>query len=262
MRRGFWWEVLGFVLIRGEEVKTVPAGYVAGFCPIDREVQVGLLMRVQKRRHLHFVPIEKSRDFGLKAACLVCETPWMTPPDRYGEPSDDEDATPDELLERAAPEHQHVVLRRVELERRVSRGELTPQERASLLYEPFPFVHMLMVGLPRTGRILPYVLLVLALVVTLVLGRYALRGYSSVLIPLGVFLVVTVGLAYLALRHWRRLLDNEVLPRLVRALTPLQPTHDEIAGAVQHMREEGLNRAKWICVDELYDRLTKTAFRA
>lgn len=261
MRR-VWWQVLGLVLIRGEEVKTIPAGYVADFCPIDRGVQAGLLMRFQRRRHLHFVPIERGRDVGLRAACLVCETPWMTPPGRYGEPSDDEAATPAELLEGAAPEHQRAVRQRVELERRVSRGTLTAEQRATLVYEPFPFVHILMFKLPRSGRILAYVLLLLAFVVTLVLAPHALRGSRVVLIPLVIFLVVTVGLAYLALRQWRRLLDNEVLPRLVRALTPLQPTHEEISGAVQRMREQRLNRAKWIRVDELYDRLAKSTFRA
>ena len=118
-----------------------------------------------------------------------------------------------------------------------------------------------MFKLPRSGRILAYVLLLLAFVVTLVLAPHALRGSRVVLIPLVIFLVVTVGLAYLALKQWRRLLDNEVLPRLVRALTPLQPTHEEISGAVQRMREQRLNRAKWIRVDELYDRLAKSTFR-
>lgn len=260
MRRGFWWEVLGFVLIRGERWETVKAGRVANFCPIDRGLEAGLISLTLKREHVHFVPIEAPQGVGLQVVCETCNSFWLTPPDQYGEPSQDEAASPEELLAAATPEHQHAVRSRMELERRALQGGLSPQ-RTTLLAEPFPTVLLHASKVSRRGEILAYVMIVLTLIVSVFIIATTVRGRLWVLIPLAFYLLLTLGPAYLALKQRRRMLDNEILPRLVKALAPLQPTHQELADTVERMRHEGFKAAKWIRVDELYDRLAKSTFR-
>src|SRR6185295_17724653 len=118
-------------------------GSVADFCPIGRDLQSFRLVRVERVRHLYYIPVDKAEVAGHFIRCDTCEAKFTVDRSRYREAVAPERSTFDELIAATHPDLRDVYADRLALEATIRRSPhaVSGARRAELLMEPFELLN-------------------------------------------------------------------------------------------------------------------------
>jgi len=235
-------------------------GRAADFCPICRELRACTLRQsnLVKTHGMILVGIPtfsqvSSKLLGYDRVCETCNLDLPTVLEAYARilPAGGSE-TVATLIEQTNPKLPGKVEARLNLEQRIVKGDLQPEERRALLLEPFRLLdHRLLrvAGRPRPRWLTPTILgfggvaiLIIALDSVLPSDvRLVLRVLSILLVACFLLYWVGRGLrsAYRA-GNLNRLMAVEIDPLLARGLKPLGPTEPEIHEILEVLRSEKL----------------------
>jgi hypothetical protein len=219
-------------------------GRMADFCPLCRGFRPFRLLAVENVRHFYHVPLGGRLAIGHAKLCESCGLSSDADPTTYRAISRDSEIGVDTLIAETNPEIRRNWASRLILEDRIKSRKLTAGERATLLREPFEMADAVLARRGREGRLdLPSrlgclgTLLIPTLCMTLLPMAWNASGDAIewTAIASG---ALCLGLAFLAIttdgrRHARR----DILPRLVTAVRPLDPTPEELDGIFESLRQ-------------------------
>jgi len=237
------------MIIWGTKIVRKRLGYVADFCPIDREPTAFRLTRVGEASHLYYLSIGSGKLIGHEICCEVCGVTIEAELDRYASIS----KRPTELLEllgQTFPNLTEVYRERLELEQRMGSGELTSIERRDLIREPFMLLNSLLEARgSETSFDWQSGMGCLALFVVPALLYGLLSTVAPTLQATGMIVLVVAGLMlvwslYLVFTEVGRYMRREIYPRLASALVPLDPDLGELKETLGYLRDVGLVIAK------------------
>ncbi len=219
----------------GRRVAHRAIGRVADFCPLCRAFRASRLVQLESVRHFYYVHLGGHVAVGFARICETCGLEVNADPTTYTATSRDPDAGLERLIAETNPDIRRKWASRMILEDRIRSRKLTSGERAGLLREPFEMADDVLARRSSGGRLdgpsnlgcLATFLLPAACLVILPIAA-KLPGETLEWITVGVgatcLAFTVVALLTDAGRHARR----EVLPRLVAAIRPLDPTAEEI----------------------------------
>jgi len=220
-------------------------GRVADFCPFCRGFRPFLLLRSEMAQRIYTLAIGPRVTVGFARRCESCGLESNADPDNYREVVHDPQADLDTLIAATNPEIGRNYAARLLLEDRIRARKLSAGERSTLLREPFAMADDVLARRDDEGRLdlpshlgcLGSVILPVAclMILPLVWGGPAERIEAVVAVVGGVVVAFTL-LAILtdARRHARR----AVLPRLVAAIRPLDPSPEEVDEILRSLKAE------------------------
>ena len=152
-----------------------------------------------------------------------------------------------DIVELIAATNPHGIERhnvKLELEDRVDRNALSPDERLGLIAEPLMSLEYIArknmgKGALPPGAIPCILLLLIAVPMAVLVWAMPNASPSFRVVVLGVIALLSSG-TYLSFRNGGRgWLRRFALPRLARSLAPLQPTHQELESVLSHLARQG-----------------------
>lgn len=227
-------------------------GRRAAFCPICRTIVASRIRGVHPAGRLDLLQVD--------ATCESCGL-WMPlSQDAVGLTSKDKRAGLDKLIAETIPDYDARFGPRLELEARVARGMITPEERAVLLREPILALNNVLSR--RSGNVyfdglsgsLMFVgIFGLIFLYLETLSQPQLRPLAAV------FAVLTFGIA-IARLVWeqRRYYRRKVLPMLARSIRPLHCSMADLEAALAWARQNGLKIARYLRPQSLIDELSRS----
>jgi hypothetical protein len=248
-------------IIWGKKRVTRRLGYVADFCPLCRDVRAFEVTRVGLAGHLYYISIGEGELAGYERTCAVCRTALNADPERYAQLGDLL-LPPGELQPLTFPKLKEYWAARLAVERELKSvfGKLSPEDRSTLIREPFILLA------PKVEQRLSS-----SLVLDKVVGISALIAFGAlfVIAPLVTRLAPgsdgIVGFAFIAaivavlvqmLLAPGRVMRKEVLPVLAAALRPLKPAPAEIAAVLQEMKKAGRKIGSKVTTVDLMEALS------
>ncbi len=219
-------------------------GRVADFCPLCRGFQPFRVVQVESIRHLYAMPLGGRVDLGRSKVCESCNLLTPAASDVYRAISRDPDADLETLIAETNPEIRRNWASRLILEDRIRARKLTPGERTTLLREPYDMASEVLKRRSLEGRLdLPSNLgclstFLLPVACLLVLPRVWDASGDSIEMATVAVGAVCLAFTFLALvtdarRHARR----AIVPKLVAALRPLDPSAEEVEQIHESLRE-------------------------
>jgi hypothetical protein len=219
-------------------------GRVADFCPFCRGFQPFRLLSERNLVIIYHFHFGGRRSIGIAKFCESCGLTSETDPANYSAISQDREADLDSLILQTNPEIRRTWASRLILEDRIRSRKLTPGERTTLLREPFEMADALLNRRSREGQLdLPSrlgclgTLLLPTLCLTILPMAWNASGEEIewAAIASG---AISLALAFLAIttdgkRHAR----HDILPRLVAAVRPLDPTPEELEAIFESLRQ-------------------------
>ena len=210
-------------------------GRVADFCPLCRGFQPFRLLRVESIRHFYALPLGGRVDLGRSKVCESCNLLTPATPDTYRAISDDQYADLDALIVETNPEIRRNWASRLILEDRIKARKLLPGERSTLLREPYDMATEVLerrnvegqLDVPSNlGCLATFLLPVGCLLALPLVWNASGDSIEMATVAVGGVCVAFTFLAILtdARRHARR----AIVPKLVAALRPLDPSAEEI----------------------------------
>jgi len=235
------------MVIWGSKRKLTKLGMAADFCPICRRVQPFEVSRVNMVKHVYYIPMGGGKVVGHLAACQECSVHKFIDADHYPSITDEDQISLEDLIKRTNPGLKDELVERMPLEKRIwNKEQLSPDERRFLISEPFNSISPMLElryrdSLPldkNTGLsclmtiVIPlFVLFIASLFNRSVVGDYLkLVGYSLV----GVGVVITLISIFTTNSRY---LDRSIYPLFAKALSPLNPTLDELKLAVDKYKK-------------------------
>lgn len=219
-------------------------GRVADFCPLCRGFQPFRLLRVQSIRRFYNLPLGGRVDLGHSKVCESCNLLTPAAPDVYRAVSNDPDADLETLIAETNPEIRRNWASRLILEDRIKARKLTAGERSTLLREPYDMATEVLQRRNVEGQLdLPSNLGCLATFLLPVACLWFLPmvwNASGDAIELAVVAVGGVCVAFTVLAlvtDGRRHARLAVVPKLVAALRPLDPSSEEIEQIHESLRQ-------------------------
>jgi hypothetical protein len=219
-------------------------GRVADFCPFCRGFRPFRLLSVRNVVHFYHFHLGGRRAVGIAKLCESCGLSNDANPASYAAISHDPEADLDSLIRETNPEIRRTWASRMILEDRIKSRKLTSGERATLLREPFEMADAVLARRSREGQLdLPSrlgclgTLLLPTLCMTILPMAWNASGEAIEWTAI-VSGAVCLALAFLAIttdgkRHARR----DILPRLVAAVRPLDPTPEELDAIFESLRQ-------------------------
>lgn len=239
------------IFIWGKKTKLKKQGTVADFCSICRDVTACDLSEVRVVRHVYHIPLGSGTLMGHVNRCQTCGTSYKADVKDY--PSFSNDGTRDAavLLEAAGSGVKARIAKRRELEKRMRARSLSVEERTALLREPFVVLSPRVdVRLGTTHFDWTSGGALLATIATFILLVSLSDGFSEPLkTDFGIAAVAAILFGALAtvwflFTDTSRFVRKRLHPLLARALSPLNPTSEEIDAVVKRLKTEGLSLAK------------------
>ena len=231
-----------------------PIGHSADFCPICRAVTCVLVKRVSRVSHLYYIPLSKGVAVGFETSCWGCGSRGLV----NGFSASSFEGRPDsdaiELLGRTRPGCLNRVLKRMEVEDRAARGDLTPGERAALLAEPFLALDAWVYERRTYGRAPGVKMMIWAGAIVLAVSAVALVPTPAAQASCAAAVVGLSLLAFAIYAMWNACATwfaIEIHPRLARALAPLRPRPEEIAEVLTTLRKRGALIVRHVNADQL-----------
>jgi hypothetical protein len=230
-----------------------PLGYVADFCPIEREITVERIDAVHASRYLTFVRLDRGALVRHDRVCVSC---GLTIPDEryiYPELAPTAVAALADLEARTNPGVSERNRDLIVLHREIARGAHFDREiKTALLKEQFALLDQIaethwsgQTNLDRTSLTVGLLSVALSfgsLVFSSKLPteeqRMAALPYAGALI-LGLIIVSAV----VFFLGPRRVVNRQVLPIMAAALRPLKPSQPELDALLVEMRAEGFRHA-------------------
>jgi len=256
------------MVIWGTKRKLKKLGKAADFCSICHRVQPFEISRVNMVKHVYYIPMGGGKVVGHSAACTECSVTMFVEAERYKIYSDQAAISLQDLIRKTNPDLEEELKNRLPLEKKIwNKEHLDPDERRFLVSEPFNVISPMLEmrykdSLPldkNTGRsclftiAIPLVVLFIAsLFYRSAVGDY-LKLLAYVLVGVGVlitfFNIFTIQSRYL---------DRFVYPLFAKALSPLNPTLDEITTAADKYKKLGLIVGRKIKPQKIYDAIHQT----
>src|SRR2546423_702000 len=118
-------------------------GTVADLCPTCREIRSFQLVRVGLASHVYYLSFGEGKLAGYIIRCDACGVMLNVDPTRYASTAKDSHSGVEVLVRDTFPNFREVCAERLELEERIKRtpGSFSPEERNSLLMEPFTLLN-------------------------------------------------------------------------------------------------------------------------
>lgn len=225
-----------------------PVGWAADLCPVCRDLRSFEVAEVRRVARVYLVPIGSGSLEGREITCADCKTVLPCPEEGY-EAISKRRRDPAKLVELTNPE----LLERVDdwfaRQERIAQATLSNRERvAEILSVLGALEHMAWLrsrgGPEEFAMAVSLIFFVLLLIVAL--ASWTTAGFVLQVILLTSLLTsLCVGLILL-LTHKPMSVSRHLVPRLVRALEPLEPTLDELADALALARRNGLRIGRYV----------------
>lgn len=249
-------------LVWGRKKVEKPLGYVAEFCPICRAARIFKVFRIGMATHIYYLSFGEGELAGYIGRCQQCGTALSINTSKFIQIEKEEPSTLDALIETTYPDFVHDYESRLEIENRLQRREPTAiPNRERLLMEPFEILAMDVedrfaytrmdkeIGIGCAASSLIFMLLCCASA-SFVDDRFARDvikvGMGAVVIAGGIYTFVQIA------RAPKRYIRRAILPRLSRALRPLNPSRAEITKCVARIESKGLRLGKHIDEGQLW----------
>src|SRR4051812_31190023 len=125
-------------IIWGTKRVTKRLGYVADFCPLCRDVRTFEVIRIGMAGHIYYLTLSDGELAGHERHCTVCHTALNAEPERYVQISE-RLLAPGELQSVTFPKLNEYWAARLGVERELKSvfGKVTPEDRQTLIREPF-----------------------------------------------------------------------------------------------------------------------------
>jgi hypothetical protein len=243
-------------IVWGKKAVTRRMGYVADFCPVCRGPKAFQLNRVGMASHVYYIPMGEGALIGHDRACNDCGVKLKADPRTYTSiPKKLSDV--DSLRRQTYPRLLEVYAERLRIEDKVRNApnELTAEERAALIKQPFALLtHVVQRRFSAThldkeclfamtGTAVA--MLIAGPVTTAVAPEYA----PSVLMTL--LAAGSIATIWLIATGGRRYIKRKIIPVLSESLRPLQPTLSEINSVLAELRRVGQKLGKKLSAEDL-----------
>lgn len=245
-------------IVWGRKIKRRTAGFVADYCPVCRAKRIFALQEVRSAGHVYYISLSRGQLVGHERSCAECGTAFKAHPATYASVAR-APALLDELERLTHPNLDAAIKDQVELDERIRRQRLTPAERQNLIKAPFVYLS------PRVERrfaathVDAGVGFALAAAVALLFlaapaGKLLMPDSPEILFL--VSLVAGIGLiVWQVIASGSRFMTREIVPVLVRALQPLQPTREEIELVLRELKKIKHKIGRKLRVAELLESL-------
>lgn len=236
-------------------------GRVADFCPFCREITPHRMVRIGYALHVYCVALTVGDEIGRYVRCVRCHSRWERLGPEYTGIASGRVRSIDELIERTNPDIREEFADRLAVEQQIVQGLVAVEGRHELLLEPFLLLDEPVEQRAKATQVdfVSGVLLLLGAVAGVSWVAMNTSGRAADLLvrsAIGLASLVLFGLAIAALAtDLRRYINRIIMPRLVRALRPLQPTREELETTMARLREEGLAIGRRLPAETLCRRL-------
>ena len=232
------------MLVWGTKRVVRALGFTADFCPICREVRTFEVKRIGMAGHLYYVSFGAGTLAGYLRTCRTCGTSLNAVPDQYARLSN-EMLEPSELQPVTFPNLDEVHRTRLAIEKTLqsSPARLSTADRSALIKEPFillsPKVEERFASVHFDG---PTAITLFAAVLGLsfvpAMLSTALPNYGFEL-ALACTAAAVVAIGVQMFMSSERFMRKQLLPVLVPALKPLDPTPEELESVLKDMKTLG-----------------------
>lgn len=260
-----------FVIWWGTKIERSRVGYVAEFCPICRGIQPFHLLRLSLVRHVMEQATGPETPVGRTIRCANCDFE-LAAPDRIETSVPTLEGVGAALREEAARIH----ARRLEIEARRERGDLSSEERKALLRESFALLEPLATNAAR-GQMgeaenleadVKSIAFLLAALTCIMFGgaiyfefpgRLGKKDPTAVMVALtfagfgGLFLLRSL---YLFSTAASRRVAKLAHPVLARALKPIRPSREELYAVLEGYRAAKHPLGRYVKAEALLKILT------
>jgi len=244
-------------------------GLVADFCPICRDVRAFQLIRVGLAGHVYYVSFSEGKLAGHIIRCSECGLDLGVDPTRYASAENDSRVGLEALVQHTFPNVREFYGARLEMETRIkrTRSSLSGDDYKRFLMEPFALLNPQVEerfakstqmdkqsGLGCLGTVLVGGTIFFV-------GAVYIRGPAKDKYLLAALIFVAIGTIYtLVQMHLGpgRFFRVKLLPSLVKALKPLEPTREDLADCLERCKTLGLKIGKVVKVDEVWSRLERS----
>ena len=247
----------------GRRLSDQPLGRVADFCAFCRGFQPFQVMQAESIRHFYNVALggRKVED-GYSKVCETCSLRTKAIPTTYRALCPDPGADLATLIAQTNPDIERNWAARLMLEDRIKTRKLTEGERVTLLREPFAMAEDVLNRRNNEGRLdTPsnlgclgsFLLPVACLLLLPLVWNSSEESIELVTVVVAGFCLTFTFLAIVTdnRRHARR----DIMPRLVGAIRPLNPSVEEVNDILQSLKEEKSPLAEVIRPAEIHNAL-------
>jgi hypothetical protein len=255
-----------FIIIHGKRQTAKRSGYVAEFCPICREIKPLEIIELAENQHIFFAPIGEEKVLGHFGRCAECGFYRATKPASFRAVEKYDLGTLEELIGYTFPTIRSVYRERLALEARVraAPASLHPADREALLTEAFEMISRqastLLSSAPRFD-LQTSLAFWITLGFVIVSPILAIRFMSEVSLNIALKLILVLaafgfGCTLLQMtRVGRRIIFNQVLPLLLKSLTPLRPSEAELVTCLRRCQNKGLRIGTAVKAEQLWKAL-------
>lgn len=223
-------------------------GWAADLCPICRDLRSFEVSEVRRVARVYLVPIGTGTLEGREITCADCKSVLAFPPEEYSAISKRR-RDPAKLVELTNP----ALLDRMDAwfdrQERIAQSILSRRERVAEIVSVLSALeHMAWLrsrgGPEEFAMGICIVFFLLTLIVTLT--TWTTVGFVLQVVLLTSLLTsLSIGLI-LMLTHRPMSVSRHLVPRIVRALEPLEPTFDELGDALALARRNGLRVGRYV----------------
>jgi hypothetical protein len=238
-------------------------GYVAEFCPVCREITSFQLRRIGMADHLYGVSLGKGKTLGHAAICEGCQTQIGVDAMDYRAFARRPGQNLQVLIDETFPNIRKSRSERLILEDKVRSGELDDADRQAMLMEPFHIfsaateanftgqIHIQ--GRGGWGCLGTFVIAFAVVIIGNAIWAYPEERERITTAAMGIMVLGGLYSFVQLLLEPRRIFARRILPGLAKALRPLHPTKDELAGCLERFNRAGFKIGRKTKLDVLWN---------
>jgi hypothetical protein len=252
------------LIVWGKHIIRRKLGWVAEFCPTCRGPARMKAVEVRSIPHLYFIPVWVGTPVLYERQCCACGLLLGSRQLSYPAYERRRSADIFALVAATAPDFTTRYAARLQLEERVTHGELLPQERERLIKEPLAALEYQAQSIAKRGDIPVGKGLLMVFSLCLAFAAMALWTDPSVrawAIAATVLAAVLVPYSFLSI-HKGETASRAIMPRLAKCLAPLDPAKEELESAIASLKAQGFAVARFVKVNRLLDAVKKARDRA
>lgn len=240
-------------------------GLVADFCPICRDLRSFHMVRVGVANHIYYLSFGDGKLVGYLIRCQDCGVDLGVEPTRFVHVEPGHQMELEDLIRTTHPRVRENYAERLELEARIknTRATLAPDEYQKFMLESFSLLNPQLEV--RFGKSTQFdkpaslgCLSTVILVLVLFFGSMAFMGPTQDKLLIATLVIGFTGLVYTFIQlHLApgRYFHNQVLPALVKALRPLEPTKDDLVRCLERCQTLGMKIGKVAKVNDIWAQL-------
>jgi hypothetical protein len=237
-------------IIFGTQKKIKKLGYVAEFCNLCRAIKPFKISKVGMEDHIFFIPLGMKNVIDHEAVCTVCQTKRDVDVMTYKSIEKASGIELEVLISKTFPGIREFHANRLQLERKLAIGTLTPEERETFILEVFHIFntraeenfHAAFQARGHGAWIFGITLVAAFAALLMISGSAELspEQRENFLSSLGIlFLFGIVTSVILMILQPGRTFRNAIVPALAVAFKPLNPSREELAICLEKMNHSG-----------------------